>query len=378
MESIISNKVGEENIAKVKEYIADSKTDEGVLSHLKICKLKNKLIQKNQNLLTAKMDEQGNLISSKKGLKEEYHSKYQERLSKEISHPSFEDIFGMKRELWKQRYGILLMKKTKSWEMADIIKAINSLKNNKTRDPFGIFNKTLKDCAEVNDLTLSLVKFVNGIKEEKYIPKTLTYSTVTSICKNKGSRRDLENDRGIFLQTIAKKILEKLLYNDLYDDIEEGMSDSNIGARKEQNVRNHIFVVNGIINEVIRKKKESVQKHIYDLVKAFDKINLQFSMNDLYDTIDEGKRNKKLVVLYESNKSSNITVKIPVGNTQNFLANNLVQQGGTWGPIKCSNHIDIICKKCEKVKEMGYRYKDQIRIPRSFDCFYLWDTFNFT
>ena len=56
--------------------------------------------------------------------------------------------------------------------------------------------------------------------------------TLVSIYKNKGSRFDMNNDRGIFILTVFKKILDKLLYFDLYDDIDANMSASNIGARK--------------------------------------------------------------------------------------------------------------------------------------------------
>ena len=56
-------------------------------------------------------------------------------------------------------------------------------------------------------------------------------------------------------------------------------------------MRNHIFIVNGIINEVVKEKKESIQVHIYDLIKAFEKINLEFAMNDLCYTLKEHKIN---------------------------------------------------------------------------------------
>ena len=32
------------------------------------------------------------------------------------------------------------------------------------------------------------------------------------------------------------------------------MSDSNVGARRGKNIRNHIFVLNGIINDVLNSK----------------------------------------------------------------------------------------------------------------------------
>ena len=56
---------------------------------------------------------------------------------------------------------------------------------------------------------------------------------ITSIYKNKGSRQDLKNDRGIFILPVVRKIVDNMIYCDDYDDIDLFMSDSNIGARKK-------------------------------------------------------------------------------------------------------------------------------------------------
>ena len=40
----------------------------------------------------------------------------------------------------------------------------------------------------------------------------------------------------------------RLIYGDKYDLIDNNMSDSNVGARKKKIIRNHIFVINSIIN----------------------------------------------------------------------------------------------------------------------------------
>ena len=69
---------------------------------------------------------------------------------------------------------------------------------------------------------------------------------------------------------VLSKILDKLIYNDKYPSLEKSMSDSNIGSLKKKNVRNHLFMVYGIINDVIMGKKKCIDIQIYDLVQAFD------------------------------------------------------------------------------------------------------------
>ena len=61
----------------------------------------------------------------------------------------------------------------------------------------------------------------------------------------------------------------KMVYNDEYNIIDSNMSDSNIGARKDKNIRNHIFILNGIINDAIKNKK-CVDIQILDYRQCFD------------------------------------------------------------------------------------------------------------
>ena len=43
------------------------------------------------------------------------------------------------------------------------------------------------------------------------------------------------------------------------------MSDSNIGARQNRNIRDHLFIVNGVINDVINGNGAETDIEIYDL-----------------------------------------------------------------------------------------------------------------
>jgi hypothetical protein len=82
------------------------------------------------------------------------------------------------------------------------------------------------------------------------------------------------------------------------------MSDSNIGARRNRNIKNHLFIIYGVINSVIRGKEECIDIQIYDLEKAFDALWLNECMNDLFDTLSEDHRNDKIALLYESNRNN--------------------------------------------------------------------------
>ena len=57
--------------------------------------------------------------------------------------------------------------------------------------------------------------------------------------------------------TVFRRILMKMIYNDKYALLDRSMSDSNVGARRGKNIRNHIFVINGIINDVLSSKEKT-------------------------------------------------------------------------------------------------------------------------
>ena len=128
---------------------------------------------------------------------------------------------------------------------------------------------------------------MNGSKYEMLVPSMLLLSNITTLYKNKGSRFELNNERGIFILSVLRKILDKLIYNDKYQDIDNGMSDSNIGGRRNKNIKNHLFVVYGIINSTLHEEKTCIDICIYDLEKA---LWLEDCLIDLYDTLPEEKR----------------------------------------------------------------------------------------
>ena len=93
---------------------------------------------------------------------------------------------------------------------------------------------------------------------------------------------DLNNDRGIFSVTVARGLVDKLLYNDCYDIIDGNMSDSNVGGRRNRSIRDNLFIVYGIINNAINNNI-NIDLTLYDIEKCFDAQWYQETMNDLWD-----------------------------------------------------------------------------------------------
>ena len=82
--------------------------------------------------------------------------------------------------------------------------------------------------------------------------------------------------------SIFRYILDRLIYEDEYDEIDENLTDSNVGCRKGRNIRDNIFIVGAIVNSVTKKDSEPNNLQIYDIATAFDKLGLKESIIDLY------------------------------------------------------------------------------------------------
>ena len=119
-----------------------------------------------------------------------------------------------------------------------------------------ILNILFKSKIAGSDLKEALLSMVNCIKEELSYPEVFEYCDITTIFKKKGSRNNFENYRGIFGTSVFRYIIDRLIYNDEYKEIDENLTDANVGCRKGRNIRDNIFVINAITNAVMKNKSE--------------------------------------------------------------------------------------------------------------------------
>ena len=116
------------------------------------------------------------------------------------------------------------------------MKVLKSLKTKKTMDPVGLINELFKPPVAGRDVINSLLILSNKVRDEIEIPEFLELTDISSIYKNKGSKNDLNNDRGIFNVVTVRSIIDKLINTDIYDVVDSNMSDSNVGGRRGRNI----------------------------------------------------------------------------------------------------------------------------------------------
>jgi hypothetical protein len=159
---------------------------------------------------------------------------------------------------------------------------------------------------------------------------------------------------------LFRMILMEMVYRDKYAIIDKSMSDSNVGARKKKNIRNHIFIINGIINEALQNKSKSIDIQILDYRQCFDSMWLKECINDLYEA---GVTDDALALIFESNKNNQVAVKTPAGLTKRELVKEIVLQGEVFGPLQCSVQVDSFGKECLSQSKHLYSYRGCVGIP---------------
>jgi hypothetical protein len=84
-------------------------------------------------------------------------------------------------------------------DLKNLNDVLRSLKKNKTRDPLGEVNMVFKPKVIGEQLEQVLLSLLNDIKLENLIPILMQLANISSIWKRKGSKKSLENNRGIFV-----------------------------------------------------------------------------------------------------------------------------------------------------------------------------------
>ena len=203
---------------------------------------------------------------------------------------------------------------------------------------------------------------MNETKDHLQILEFMTEVDIALLPKpNKSDIHDISNHRVIFLLSIFRTILMKLILKDEYQTVDSYMSDSNIGGRKNRHIRDHLFIVNGILHEANSSVNQTpLTFQILDYQSCFDSLWQYKIINELFDA---GIQNDKLVLLYDVYKTNKISIRTPFGISRRQTVEKIICQGDSWGSIECSLLIDGFGKDSLKqemddllaISETGYK-----------------------
>ena len=134
---------------------------------------------------------------------------YKDRLRHRTVKPEYSQMKDHKEYLFNLRIKLSKTRKTQPWTEADLMKVFKQLKVNKATDPVGLVTELFKPGVAGSDVFKSVLTLCNMIRDEFTIPEFMELTNITSIYKNKGSRQDLDNDRGVFTVTCLRTIVDQ-------------------------------------------------------------------------------------------------------------------------------------------------------------------------
>ena len=126
--------------------------------------------------------------------------------------------------------------------MKELDKVLKSLHSGKSKDANGYICEMFREGTIGTDLKHSVLLMMNRMKKMMKIPQCLRSANITVLHKKK-SKLDLNNYRGIFVSSVLRTILMKLIYERTYEKVNISMTDAQIGAQKHKSVRNHFFIL---------------------------------------------------------------------------------------------------------------------------------------
>ena len=360
IESKLSEKYAEEFYNKIKDKTTGIDCQEGGLNSGNLWNLKKQIFPKSKDPPTAMVDPQtGNLLTSEEKIEEAAIKVYKERLKNRPINNNMKHIKDAKELLCKKLLHVARLKKTPDWTMKDLNLVLKKLKKQKSRDPYGLANDLFRPEVAGDDLVLALLKLMNKIKNDQKYPKCLELCNISSIWKSKGPRNSFDSYRGIFRVTIFRSILDRLIYNDEYSNLDKNLTDSNVGARKNRNIRDNIFVLNAIVNSVKKENEGGLDCQVYDIEKCFDSLWLHEVINSLFEA---GLQNDKLPLLFLENNNAQVAIK--TNERISKRVQNLIMQGSVWGGLCCVVMMEKLSKIIYHEKpELLYYYKGVVGTP---------------
>ena len=133
-----------------------------------------------------------------------------------------------------------------------------------------------------------------------------------------------------------------------------------MGARKNRNVRDNIFVLNAVTNSIINGQAQPVDIQVLDIEKCFDALWVEDCINDMFEN---GFDNDKLPLLYLENQNAQIAVKTPTGTSSRVTINNTIMQGTVWASLCCTTSMEKLGKHVYAHEDLVYKYKENVDIP---------------
>ena len=295
-----------------------------------------KSIHGSQQSCNSVLNQEGIEVFDEDAIIEAYRGEFDQRLSSVEIKPELQTYKELTDKLCAEIVRLTSSKKEPDFEFEELNLVISNLKKGKSYGPD-------KKPAEVyifggEKMQRLLLCVINNIKNSQVIPKQWEMMLITTIYKSKGSKKDLVNQRGIFLTQVICKIWERLI-KERTKGITCKINKLQVGSTKNKSPADHTFILRSCITRAIYRNCP-LYLNFYDFRQCFDKLWLEDSIVSLYKL---GLDNEFLSLIYKTNLKANIAVKTPLGISESFTKTSIVKQGSVTACCLCSASTGEFC-----------------------------------
>ena len=337
LRSLEEEKLEKRRATKLKETAA-LLTEEDRFSSEGYWKLKKSVSKKPPLKITSVLCSDKLEVTGENLIKEEFRKEFEYRLRNRQPHTEWEQYTKNINEALE----IILelsrtLEDTPEFSIEELKKALKKLKEGKSPGHDGLPPEVLINAG--NGVCEALLSVLNIVKRTRVIPEQWNWVKITPIYKNRGSRKELVNYRGIFLTLIVTKVFEHLLKERMTVYLVK-VNLHQAGARPKRSPCDNLFLLYACIDHY-KYKGKALYINAYDFEQAFDSLWLQdciMSMKQL------GIPSDILHLVYNLNKKAKIVVKTPFGLTNESLIEDIVEQGTVLGPNLCSVSTAEYCE----------------------------------
>ena len=222
----------------------------------------------------------------------------------------------------------------------ELLEALGELKASKAPGPDEILGEYLKVFG--NLFGSILLKLIRHIFAEHIYPSKWTVNFLKPIYK-KGKTTDPDNYRGLAIGSAFGKLFSIILLNRLlkYIDHKSLISPNQIGFMKGSGTPDHIFLLQTIIEKVVKKGKKRLYAAFIDFKKAYDTVNRDLLLKRLKSLGINGIFLRNIAAMYTKTEYS---VKLKTGRSKNIQSNLGLKQGCPLSPMLFNLYVDDIAE----------------------------------
>lgn len=195
------------------------------------------------------------------------------------------------------------------------------------------------------DLLDKIATLFNACIDQCYMPADFMKTIVVPIAKNRtGDLTSLNNYRPISLATILSKILERILYPQLSNNIR--LNDAQFGFRSNSSTDFAIFTLKNSIKYYL-DRNTTIYACFLDLSRAFDTINY----NKLWEKLEQTNvplKIAKLLQFWYANQTNQVRWHDKLSNS--YRLDSGVRQGGLTSPLLFNLYVDGLIEELSSAR----------------------------